>query len=70
MRTWRDRDASSRYPCDERQEGGSGAGNPTWGGGQTMLDTLDVTGDPPNATVVLGASRARFLEILYAACGA
>ena len=35
-----------------------------------MLDTLDVTGDPPNATVVLGASRARFLEILYAARGA
>ena len=42
----------------------------SWGRGQTMLDTLGVTGNPPNATVVLEASRARFLEILYAACGA
>ena len=42
----------------------------TWGRGQTMVDTLEVTGNSPNTTVVVEASRDRFLELLYAACGA
>jgi purine nucleosidase len=41
-----------------------------WGRGQTMVDTLGVTGRNPNISVVLEASRHRFLELLYAACGA
>lgn len=42
----------------------------TWGRGQTVVDELEVTGEAPNADVVVEASRDRFLEILYAACGA
>jgi len=35
--------------------------------GSTVVDHLQVTGKEPNADVVLEASRARFLEVLYAA---
>ena len=35
--------------------------------GQTLVDHLQVTGNPPTARVVLEASRSRFLDILYAA---
>jgi purine nucleosidase len=35
--------------------------------GATVVDHLRVTGNEPNADVVLQASRARFLEVLYAA---
>lgn len=35
--------------------------------GQTLVDHLQITGNPPNANVVLEASRAHFLDILYAA---
>jgi purine nucleosidase len=35
--------------------------------GQTVVDHLDLTGEKPNAKVVLQASRKRFLEILYEA---
>ena len=38
------------------------------GRGQTMLDTLEVTGKAPNISVVFEASRERFLKLLYAAC--
>jgi len=41
----------------------------TWGRGQTMVDELGVTGQPPNVHVVREASRERFIEILAAACG-
>ena len=37
--------------------------------GATVVDHLRVTGNEPNADVVLEASRDRFLEVLYAAVG-
>ncbi len=42
----------------------------TWGRGQTVVDTLEVSGRTPNVDVVYEASRGRFLEMLHAACGA
>jgi len=35
--------------------------------GATVVDHMGITGEEPNADVVLEASRERFLEILYAA---
>lgn len=40
----------------------------TWGRGQSVVDTLGVTGHPPNVDVVYEASRDRFLAMLHAAC--
>jgi purine nucleosidase len=37
--------------------------------GQTVVDHLGRTGNPPNSKVVVKASRQRFLEILYASVG-
>jgi purine nucleosidase len=37
--------------------------------GQTVVDHLGVTGQPPNAEVVLSASRDRFLQLLYSTVG-
>jgi purine nucleosidase len=40
-----------------------------WGRGQTIIDHLGITDLPPNAEVVVSASRERFLDLLYRAVG-
>lgn len=41
-----------------------------WSRGQTVVDSLGVTGREPNVEVVTEASRERFIEILHMAVGA
>jgi purine nucleosidase len=41
-----------------------------WSRGQTVVDSLGITGREPNVEVVTGASRERFMEILLTAVGA